>query len=195
MMARNVALRRNVIITTVGFAGQAAVFVTAPVLALSLTSNLQFAGVIVGVFAAGGVLTALWFTRHPVRRPDRMVMASTLLSAVALAAIGLAPSPSLLLVAAFTMGALEPPLVSSTFQVRARESPSHVQAQVFTTAASLRTAAFAAGTAVCGLLLTIGTGAVIAFGVALHLVALVLGLALGPRLPRREHWVRRESSG
>lgn len=191
VMTQNSALRRTVIITTVGFAGQAAVFVSAPLLAQSLTGSLQFTGVILGVFAAGGVVTALWFTRHPVQRPDRMVIASTLLSAVMLAAIGLAPTPWLLLVAAFAMGALEPPLISSMFQIRARESPTHIQSQVFTTSASLRTAAFAASTALCGLLVSVGIGAIIAFGVALHLVALVLGLTLGPHLPQREHWVRR----
>lgn len=195
VMARNVALRRTVIITTIGFAGQSAVFVTAPVLALELTGSLQFTGVILGVFAAGGVLTALWFTRHPVQRPDRMVIVTTLLSAFMLAAIGAAPTQWLLLVAAFAMGALEPPLMSSMFLIRARESPSRVQSQVFTTSASLRTAAFAASTAVCGALLALGVGAVIAFGVGLHLVALVLGLVLGPNLPAREHWVRRADPG
>ena len=192
VMARNVALRRTVIITTVGFAGQAAVFVTAPVLAQELTGSLQFTGVILGVFAAGGVVTALWFTRHPVQRPDRMVIGTTFLSAVMLAGIGAAPTAWLLLVAAFAMGALEPPLMSAMFLIRARESPTQVQSQIFTTSASLRTAAFAASTAICGALITVGVGAVIAFGVGLHLVALLLGLLLGPHLPAREHWVRRD---
>lgn len=191
VMARNSALRRTVIITTVGFAGQAAVFVSAPVLSQSLTGSLQFTGVILGAFAAGGVLTALWFTRHPVQRPDRAIIASTAASALMLAAMGLAPTPWLLLIAAFAMGATEPPLVSSMFQVRARESPEHIQSQVFTTSASLRMTAFAISTAVCGALLSIGIGAVIAFGVALHLASLVLGLLLGPDLPRRQHWVHR----
>lgn len=190
VMARNSALRRTVIITTVGFAGQAAVFVSAPVLSQSLTGSLQFTGVILGAFAAGGVLTALWFTRHPVQRPDRAIIASTAASALMLAAMGLAPTPWLLLIAAFATGA-PPPLVSSMFQVRARESPEHIQSQVFTTSASLRMTAFAISTAVCGALLSIGIGAVIAFGVALHLASLVLGLLLGPDLPRRQHWVHR----
>ena len=111
---------------------------------------------------------------------------------VLLAAIGLAPTPWLLLVSAFAMGAVEPPLISSMFQIRARESPTHVQSQVFTTSASLRTAAFAASTAMCGVLISVGVGAVIAFGVALHLVALLIGLLAGPHLPQREHWVRRD---
>jgi hypothetical protein len=147
--------------------------------------------VILGVFAAGGVVTALWNTRHPVRRPDRMIIGSTLASAVTLVGIGLAPSPLALLVAAFAMGAVEPPLMSSMFQIRARESPARVQSQIFTTSASLRTAAFAVGTAICGLLVGIGIGAVIVFGVVLHLVAVGIGIFVGPPLPRRQHWMHR----
>lgn len=185
------ALRRTVIITTVGFAGQAAVFVAAPLLAQSVAGSLRFTGVILGVFAAGGVCTALWFTRHPVARPDRAVIISTGLSAVALALIGLAPTTALLLLAAFAMGATEPPLVSAMFQVRVRESAEQVQSQVFTTSASLRMTAFAIATATCGYLLAFGTWTVIVFGVGLHLLALVLGLVLGSELPSRKHWVRR----
>ncbi|MBK9741261.1 MAG: MFS transporter [Actinobacteria bacterium] len=190
-IAHRVALRRTVIITTLGFAGTAAVFVSAPLLAQSLAGSLQFTGVILGAFAAGGVITALWFTRHPVTRPDRAIIVSTILSATTLALVGLAPTVPLLLVAAFAMGATEPPLVSAMFQVRARESAPRVQSQVFTTSASLRMTAFALATAACGALLVLGTWAVISFGVLLHVVALVLGLAVGPPLPDREHWVRR----
>ena len=185
------ALRRTAIITTVGFAGQAAVFVAAPILAQSVGGSLGFTGFVLGAFAVGGVITAAWFARRPVVRPDRAIIVSTILSGVALVAVGVAPTPLLLLVAAFAMGATEPPLVSSMFQVRVRESPQRVQGQVFTTSASLRMTAFAAATAMCGWLLHWGVGAVIAFGVALHVVSLIIGVALGPTLPPRTHWVRR----
>lgn len=185
------ALRRTVIITTIGFAGQASVFVAAPILAQSMAGSLGFTGVILGVFAAGGVCSALWFTHLPVGRPDRAIIVSTGLSAVMLAAIGLAPTTPLLLVAAFAMGATEPPLVSSMFQVRAREAPIRIQGQVFTTSASLRMTAFAMAAAACGWLLGVGIGAVIVLGVLLHVVSLALGLVLGPPLPGREHWLRR----
>ncbi len=184
-------LRRTAIITTVGFAGQSAVFVAAPLLALAATGSLGFTGVVLGAFALGGITTAAWFARHPVRRPDRMVILSTVLSGVFLLCVGLAPTSALLVVAAFAMGATEPPLVSSMFQVRVRESPANVQAQVFTTGSSLRMTAFAAATATCGWLLHWGVGAVIAFGVGLHALSLVLGLLAGPPLPPRTHWVRR----
>jgi MFS family permease len=184
-------LRRTAIITTVGFAGQAAIFVSAPILAQSIGGSLGFTGVILGVFAVGGITTAAWFTRRPVKRPDRAIIVSTILSGIALAAVGLAPTAGLLLVAAFAMGATEPPLFSAMFQVRVRESPSRVQAQVFTTSASLRMTAFALATALSGWLLHWGVGVVIAVGVLMHVVSLVIGIATGPPLPPRRHWLRR----
>lgn len=190
-LVRLPALRRNAVITTVGFAGQAAVFVAAPVIAQDRVGSLQFTGVILGTFAAGGVVTALLQTRRPVRRPDRMVIAMTAAACLCLLGIGLAPTVPLLLVAAFAMGASEPPLISSMFQIRARESPEHVQGQVFTTSASLRSTAFAIATAACGWLLHVGLWAVIAFGVGLHMAALLAGLLAGPALPPRQEWLRR----
>lgn len=185
-------LRRTVIITTVGFAGQASFFIASPVLAQSIAGSLGFTGVILGAFAAGGVLTALYFTRRPVRRPDRAIIVSTILSAVMLTAVGFAQQPWTLLLAAFAMGATEPPLMAAMFQVRTRESPVRVQSQVFTTSASLRMTAYAIAAAVCGALLAVGVGAVIVFGVALHAIAVVLGLLLGPRLPSPQHWLSAE---
>lgn len=186
------ALRRSTIITTVGFAGQAAIFVAAPILALDTGRGLGFTGVILGSFAVGGIVTAAWFARRPVVRPDRAIVASMALSSVFLVAVGLAPSTPVLLIAAFAMGATEPPLVSAMFQVRVRESPTHVQSQVFTSAASLRMTAFALATAASGWLLHWSLAWVIAFGVALHLISLALGVALGPALPHRRHWLHRE---
>jgi MFS family permease len=190
-ITQQIALRRTTIITTVGFAGQAAIFVAAPLLAQSITGSLSFTGVILGSFALGGVVTALWFARRPVVRPDRAIIVSMILSGITLILVGIAPTTWFLLLAAFAMGATEPPLVSGMFQVRQREAPSHVQAQVFTTSASLRMTAFAVGTAICGTLIAVGVWAVIGFGVALHILAVVLGLLVGPPLPPREHWIRR----
>lgn len=188
------ALRRSTIITTIGFAGQAGIFVSAPILAERTGEGLGFTGVILGAFAIGGLLSAGWFARRPIQRPDRAIIVSTFLSGLMLGAVGLAPTTALLLVAAFAMGATEPPLVSAMFQIRVRESPAHLQAQVFSTSASLRMTAFALATAASGWLLGWGVGAAIAFGVALHALSLLLGIVLGPRLPHRRHWVHRDSA-
>lgn len=185
------ALRRTTIITVVGFAGTAPFFITAPVIAQHLTGSLGVTGVILGTFAVGGVLTALWCTRFPVTRPDRAIITLTLVSALMLLAIGFATTLPEVLVFSFAMGAAESPLLSSMFQVRNRESPAHVQSQVFTTSASLRMTAFALASAMSGWLLHFGYEFAIALGVVLHLLSVLTGVLLGPRLPHRRHWVRR----
>lgn len=185
------ALRRTTIITVVGFAGTAPFFIAAPVIAQQLTGSLGVTGVILAAFAGGGVLTALWCTRFPVKRPDRAIIVLTLLSAFLLLAIGLSRTLPQVLVFAFLMGAAESPLLSSMFQVRNRESPAHVQSQVFTTSSSLRMTSFALTSAVSGWLLHFSYEYAIALGVALHLVSVLIGVILGPRLPHRRHWWRR----
>ena len=185
------ALRRTTIITVIGFAGTAPFFIAAPIIAQHLTGSLGVTGVILGVFAAGGVLTALWCTRFPVKRPDRAIITLTLVSALALLAIGLSTTLPEVLVFSFAMGAAESPLLSSMFQVRNRESPAHVQSQVFTTSASLRMTSFALASALSGWLLHFSYEYAIALGVVLHLVSVLFGVVLGPRLPHRRHWVRR----
>ena len=190
-LVRIPALRRTTIITVVGFAGTAPFFIAAPVIAQHLTGSLSVTGVILGVFAGGGVLTALWCTRFPVKRPDRAIITLTLISALLLLAIGLSSTLPEVLFFSFFMGAAESPLLSSMFQVRNRESPTHVQSQVFTTSASLRMTSFALASALSGWLLHFGYEVAIALGVILHLVSVLIGVLLGPRLPHRRHWWRR----
>ena len=190
-MARIPALRRTVVITTIGFAGTAAIFVAAPLISQKMTGGLAFTGVILAAFAIGGLLSALAVAKYHVQRADRAVIVFTFLSGLTLALVGLAPTPWLVVIAAFVMGITEPPLVSGMFQVRARESEGSVRAQVFTSSASLRMTAFALATAVCGALVATGIWAVIGFGVLLHFAGLIAGLLMGPHLPPRRVWVRR----
>lgn len=80
------------------------------------------------------------------------------------------------------MGATDAPMLSAMYLVRNRESSARVRAQVFSTAASLRTAAFGLAAALFGTLLVYGTTVVLLAGVAMHALSLVIGLAIGPPL-------------
>lgn len=176
------SLRRSTFITTLGFAGQAALLITAPLLSQQLTDSLTFTGVILGFNAAGGVLAALVITKVPIRRPDLLVIVTMTISMIALLLIAVAPVLWVVLLGAFIMGATDAPMLSAMYLIRNRESSSRVRAQVFSTAASLRTAAFGLAAALFGTLLVHGTTFVLLVGVAMHLVALVVGLAIGPPL-------------
>lgn len=176
------SLRRSTFITTLGFAGQAALLITAPLLSQQLTDSLTFTGVILGFNAAGGVLAALVITKVPIRRPDLLVIVTMTISMLALLLITVAPVLWVVLLGAFIMGATDAPMLSAMYLIRNRESTSRVRAQVFSTAASLRTAAFGLAAALFGTLLVHGTTFVLLVGVGMHLVALVVGLAIGPPL-------------
>lgn len=176
------SLRRSTFITTLGFAGQAALFISAPLLSQQLTDSLTFTGVILGFNAAGGVTAALVITRVPIRRPDLLIIITMIISMLALLLIAVAPVLWVVLMGAFLMGATDAPMLSAMYLVRNRESSPRVRAQVFSTAASLRTAAFGLAAALFGTLLTLGTTFVLLVGVAMHLVALVVGLTIGPPL-------------
>ena len=184
-IVRRLSLRRTIIITTIAFGGQAAVFICSPLIAQQITGSLAFTGIIFGCLAAGGVLAAGLLLRFPVTRPDATIIVTTIISGIALAAIAVAQNPPLVLVAAFVIGLTEAPQLTAMFLIRSRESPERVRGQVFTTASSLRMSAFALGSAVFGSMLVLGTAAVIWAGVALHVIGLAIGLAAGP--PIRRH--------
>ena len=182
---RRAALRQAVVVTTVSFIGQAALFVTAPLLTQQLTGSLALTGFVFGAVALGGVVSVAIMMRFPIRRPDRIVVLGTAANAVCLLIAGFAPSFAVLLIAAFVLGLTEVPQLSAAFQIRSRESAPRVRAQVFTTASSLRTTAFAIGSAAFGAMLGLGIPAVILGGFALYLVSLAWGLLIGPRAMRR----------
>ena len=184
-IVRRLSLRRTIIITTIAFGGQAAVFICSPLIAQQITGSLAFTGIIFGCLAAGGVLAAGLLLRFPVTRPDATIIVTTIISGIALAAIAVAQNPPLVLVAALVIGLTEAPQLTAMFLIRSRESPERVRGQVFTTASSLRMSAFALGSAVFGSMLVLGTAAVIWAGVALHVIGLAIGLAAGP--PIRRH--------
>jgi MFS family permease len=186
------SLRRSTFITTLGFAGQAALFISAPLLSQQLTDSLTFTGVILGFNAAGGVTAALVITRVPIRRPDLLVIITMAISMLALLLVAVAPVLWVVLLGAFIMGATDAPMLSAMYLVRNRESSARVRAQVFSTAASLRTAAFGLAAALFGTLLAHGTTFVLLVGVAMHAVALIIGLAIGP--PLAWHRLRRLAS-
>lgn len=179
------ALRRTTITTTLAFGGQAGLVVATPLVSQRLTGGLEFTGAILGAFAVGGVVAAAVYVRRPVRRPDVTVAVSTAVAGLALAAVGLAPTPAVALAAAALMGATEPAMLSSMFVVRTREAPARVRSMVFTASASLRLTAFALVSAALGAVIAWGPGPVALIGAAIHLAGVAVGIAAGPRVRRR----------
>ena len=171
------------LVTTVGFAGQAAFLVAVPLVTIRQTGSLAQSGLAFGAAAAGGVLATLALARRPLRDPDRAVVTTTLLVGLSLAVLAFSPVFAITVVASFLFGASDGPMLTAMFRIRTREAAPGVRSAVFTTAASLRTSVYAAMTAVFGALVASGPQTLLLIGAALHVVAVLLGYAV-VRQPR-----------
>jgi MFS family permease len=159
------------VLTTVGFAGQAAFLVTVPLLSQAQTGSLATSGWVFGAAAVGGLITTVLVTRRPLRHLDRGLSLTTAGIGVSLLVLALSPSFAVTVAAAFAFGACEGPLLTALFRIRTREADPAVRSAVFTTAASLRTTAYAGMTAVFGAMLGLGTTWLLLLGTGIQLVA------------------------
>ncbi|WP_240519265.1 MFS transporter [Amycolatopsis antarctica] len=102
------------------------------------------------VAGAGMAANAVLARRPPACGPDRLLLATTLVIATGLAVTAATGEVVALVAGAALTGLGEGPQLTALFGVRHREAPESARAQVFTTAASLKIAAFAAGVALAG---------------------------------------------
>ncbi len=177
---RRPALRRVTIVSTLGLAGQAALIVAAPSLSVHMTGGLTFVGLLLGTFAAGGLIATLLLVRFPMRRPpDGLVVVAVVFGAAAQLLLAGAPNRWVALVGALGMGLADGPMATGMLSVREREAPPAARAQVFTTGASLRTSAYALATAALGTLAGQGFRTVLLLGAAVEVVGVLAGLLAG----------------
>lgn len=140
-------------------------------------------GILVTVFAVGGLVGSLLVARWPPPvTPERLagwcLLGSTLTLGVA------AVSPNLGVCAVFfgAAGLCDGPLLSATLDARARHAPERTRAQVFTMGAALKISAAAAGSALVGAVAGLPPQLLLAAVAAVQLAAYA-ALRLLPRLP------------
>jgi MFS family permease len=170
------------VLTTIGFAGQAAFLVTVPLIANAQTGSLAASGWVFGAAALGGVISTLAVARRPVRDTDQLLTFATLAIGVAFAVLAFSPIFAVTVAAAFAYGAVEGPLLTALFRIRTREAAPQVRSQVFTTGASLRTSVFAAATAVFGAMLGAGVTSLLVAGALLQVVAVAAAVGAATRI-------------
>ncbi len=133
--------------------------VGAPALAVDLGAGEEAGGLLLAAVAVGGLLGALAAPALQARRGLLgLVAAGTLAQGVGLALLAAAPAFGPALVAATLTGIPQGVAIATLMTARARWSPPHLRAQVFTSAAGLRTGVYAAGAALAGPVLA-GPGA------------------------------------
>lgn len=177
----NRALLRITLVTTVSIAGTGMVVVSAPLLGESLLGGPERGAMLLSVMAVAALLANLLLAGCPLPvRPDTVVLVCVLIQMVGVLGVLLAPSAPWLILAAVVVGAAEGPQLTGLFAVRHREAPERLRTQVFTTAASLKVSAFAAGAALAGPLADSSLHLCLAAAAVLQLVAALIHVAVRP---------------
>ena len=157
IVARRPLLRATVT-SVVSYAGIGMLLVCCPVLGAQRLGGAARGALLISAIAVTSLTANAILARRPRRRrsgqlrrgrPDTWVLASTLVIGASMAAAALAPG-WLTLAAVALGGAGEGPQLTALLAVRHRETPAHMRGQVYTTAASLKIAGLAAGTALAG---------------------------------------------
>lgn len=176
------ALRAVTVATTVGQLWFGLLVVAFPLLAHRLHHPRAAGGLLFSVFAVGALVGSVVYARVAARvQEEPAAMVGFLLFAVALAAIAVAPSLTLALVAAGVAGLFDGPLLAATLNLRQRLAPEDLRTQVFTTAASMKIGAFAVGSAFAGPIAAwVGPRGMLGVVAAGQVVAVVVALAVRP---------------
>jgi hypothetical protein len=156
-LLRRPALRRMTLLSTLQHGGMAGRTIAAPLLARHLTGGVALAGVLLSVSAAASLVSSIVLTRRTLPlAPETTALLATAVTATTVALLAI-PSPLWIVVVLFGLGgAVDAPLLTSVFAVRNSETPAALRTQVFATAASLKTSAYAGTTALFGLVAAAG---------------------------------------
>ena len=169
------AMRQVVVTSTIAYAGFGAVVLATPLLAQRWTGHSQTGGLLLTGYAAGALISTAVLAHWPTRKPpERLVITAAFGIGCCLIAAAFAPNLAVAATLYAVAGIADGPLLVGTFAVRHRDAPPVVRSQVFTTAASLKIGAFAAGMAVAGAVQDAGGSALLLAGV-LHVGAAVAG--------------------
>lgn len=165
----------------IAMAGRGLLVLAFPFFALDALGHEQdFAGYLWGAFAAGSAIGALALTPRVADWPSpRVALAGPALAGLAMLPLAVLDSSAVALALLAISGLLYGPSLAATFDVRRRWTPPAFLGQVFTTAASVKSASFALGAAVSGALVAaIGAADTIALAAAMHLAASAIGAVL-----------------
>lgn len=160
--------------------------VVLPLLALALGRPASGGGWLIAAFGIGGLLGALASDRLIGRLSTRLVLIGSFTGlALFLALLAVTPSFPVGLAIAVVAGVVDGPSLAATLTVRQGTVPANRYAQVQATAASLKIAAFSAGSAAAGLLTGVLTArellALLAVGQLLCTAPLLFARVIRPR--------------
>ncbi|MQA77191.1 MAG: MFS transporter [Streptosporangiales bacterium] len=190
-IVRSADLAAATALSLVSYAGYAAFVVSVPGLGERISGRATLGPLLLSVSAVAALVAVAAVARWlPRARPYPLLLAATALVGVGLAVAASAHHAWWGVVAAVLVGLGAGPQLAALFGVRHAEAPARLRTQVFTTAASLKTGAFAIGAAVGGRLAEYSVTWSLLAAAAAQPVALTLASAVryvpgrGRRRPR-----------
>lgn len=183
-IVRNRSLLRITATSMVSFFGVGMFTVACPLVGRSLLGGTAHGTLLLTVLAIGALVAksalAKWPSPVP---PDLVVFGSTVVFAVAMVLLGTATTAPVAVVAAALAGFADGPQLTALLAVRHREAPARFRGQIFTTAASVKIAAMALGTALAGALSGHGVTTVLLVASGAELLAAITYLAVRSARP------------
>jgi MFS family permease len=197
IVARRPLLRATVI-SAVSYAGIGMLLVCCPVLGAERLGAAARGALLISAMAVASLAANALLARRAGRdsarqdsvsqggpgRADALVLGSTLVMGVSMAAAAVAPGWLTLAAVALT-GAGEGPQLTALFAIRHRETPARMRGQVYTTAASLKIGGLAAGAALGGPLAGHSVTTCLLVAAGIELLAAASGLLAGTSRGRR----------
>ncbi|HEU5187440.1 MAG TPA: MFS transporter [Candidatus Saccharimonadales bacterium] len=149
------ALLRITLLSVISYMGIGMLWVVCPLVGLELFNNAGFGGVMMSVLSASALAATAAYAKWPTKySPDAVALATTLVLAAAMLLLAFAGNAVIVLLAMLIAGLADGPQLAAVFAVRHREAPERYRSQVFTTGASLKITAAAAGAVLAGSLAT-----------------------------------------
>ncbi len=168
----NKKLFRITVVSAISYLGIGMLWVLYPLLGDRLLGNPGFGGMLASVLSVAALIATLAYAKWPTKySPDRIVFVTTLVLAGAMLLLVCTDNLALALCAMAIVGLADGPQLAAVFAVRHREAPARSRSQVFTTGASVKITAAAAGALVAGQLADGSLGVAIVVACASQLFA------------------------
>jgi MFS family permease len=152
----NAQLFKITLMSVISYSGIGILWVAYPLIGLELWGEVGYGGLLASVLSVAALIATIAYGRWPTKyTPDTIAFVSTLVLAAGAMIMLFAGSIFGALLAVLMLGLADGPQLAAIFAIRHREAPEWSRSQVFTTAASLKITAAAAGTAVAGQLSTV----------------------------------------
>jgi hypothetical protein len=177
LMVSTGPLRRTLYLTVVVALSVAVLPVMAVVSTASLGVDPAAAGALIAAYGLGNIAGSIGVMIRPARgNADQLMTVLAAAVAAALAAVALAPSFAIALIAYAAAGVLNAHFFAATLAARSEYAPIEVRAQVFVWVGALKITAGSAGTAIAGAIIAIAIYLPLILGVGLIMTLVIVSV-------------------